>query len=86
MNKMISNKQLELMRLILKDNGISYQKQKIYTHKVSCYRALEDLVKKDFCIKKKNYLDENVYLLSTKGNNLLVVLGYRSYFYLIFPR
>ncbi len=85
---MITKKQIELMLLIIEKDGLTYKDKicrKIYTHPNSVARVLDDLCKKGFCVKKENLLGENIYLLTPKGNNLLVVLGYMSYIHMILP-
>ncbi len=72
-----SQKQLQLMLEISKKNFIcaTDKNNNLYHNYFSTFRALENLVENGWIIKKKDNIDKNIYLLSPKGNNLLVLIG-----------
>ena len=78
----INDKQIQLLLVIDKSRFIrARDKNKIYCKYEATHRALQTLFKKGLVDKNNNELNEKVYTLSIKGNNLLCVLGFKSYKY-----
>ena len=52
----------------------AFEKNKLYHNYFSTFRALENLTKNNWVIKKKSELGDNIYILTPFGINLLVML------------